>query len=43
MGLQEPFHPAAQLGIAAAGVIEIIGSLRRRFLLQRGEKDRFDP
>ena len=41
MGLQEPFHPAAQRGVAAAGVIQIIGSLGRRFLAQRGEKDRF--
>ena len=43
MGLQEPFHPTAQLGIAAAGVIEIIGSLRRCLLAQRGKKERFDP
>ncbi len=42
MGLQEPFHPTAQLVIAAAGVIEIIGSLRRCVLAQRGKKDRFD-
>ena len=43
MGPQESFHPAAQLGVAAAGVVQIIGSLRGRVLAQRGEKDRFDP
>jgi hypothetical protein len=42
MGYQEPFHPTAQLGIATAGVIEIIGSLRRCLLAQRGKKDRLD-
>ena len=41
MGLQQPFHPAAQRGVVAAGLIQIIGPLGRRFLLQRGGKDRF--
>ena len=42
MGLQEPFHSTAQLGVVAAGVIQITGPLRRRLLVQRGEEDRFD-
>ena len=42
MGLQQPFHPAAQRGVVAAGVIQIIGSLGRRLLAERGKEDRFD-
>ncbi len=41
MGLQEPFHPAAQRVVVAAGVIQIIRPRGRRFLLQSGEEDRF--
>jgi hypothetical protein len=39
MRRQEPFHLAAQLGIAAAGAIEIISSIRRYLLGQRAMKD----
>jgi hypothetical protein len=40
--LEEQFHPAAELGVSAAGAVEITGSLRDRFLAARGNKDHFD-
>ena len=43
MGLQQPFHLESQRGVGAAGLVQIIRPLRRRFLLERGEEDRFHP
>ena len=42
MGDQEPFHAQAQRRVVAAGASQVIRSCRRRFLVQRGKKDRFD-
>ena len=44
MGVQQPFHPDRRSAAsAAAGPVQIIRPLRRRFLLERGEEDRFHP
>src|SRR5436190_11953067 len=39
MGLQQSLHAAAQLGVAATGLIEITGSFRRGVPVQRFEED----
>src|SRR5262249_31550927 len=41
IGVQQPFHPEPQRGIAAACLLEIVRPPRPRFLLERGEEDRF--
>ncbi len=41
MGLQKPLYLASQLGIAAAGLVQIDRPLRHRFLLERLEEDLF--
>jgi len=41
MGVHQPFHLEPQRGVAAAGLVQISRPLRRGFLLERGEEDRF--
>jgi hypothetical protein len=41
-GRQEPSRQTAQLGVVTAGVIQINGSFRRRFLVQRAREYRFE-
>ncbi len=41
MDVQQPFYPEAQRGVVAAGLVQIVRPLRHRFLLERGEEDRF--
>ena len=38
MGVQQPFHLEPQRGVAAAGLVQIVRLLRRRFLLDAVKK-----
>ena len=42
MSVQQPFHLEAKHGVGAAGCVEVIRPLCRRFLFERGEEYRFD-